>query len=276
VASFALVILVRNQALGLVQTLRALDNTDFDEILILDDASSDEISSLVQEVCQQINLPNLKIFKSEENIGTFENLKRGFELANSDFVTTMAAEDKLVNDFVKKLQNYIGHKDQKIVYVPSIQRNSLNQILGISTPQFAQNFFRDFLRLRERNLSHGGGATYPRLKVLQSNISHVSTFNLVEDWLIFYLLAESGFRFRTIPDVMYIHEVDLSKTANLDRFQRHQRFELDIRRIILARKLRIRLRLLVSLQKIFHRIKIIRYSITNRRPSLKQDRGRKS
>ena len=253
--TFALVILVRNQALGLVRTLQALDHTEFDEILILDDASSDDITPYVEEVCQQIHLPEVKIFKSLENIGTFENLKRGFWLANSDFVTTMAAEDTLVPGFIHRLHSHIGPLEEKTVYVPSIQGIANGKVISTSTAQFSQNSARDFLRLRIRNLSHGGGATYPRLKVVQSKISEVSTFNLVEDWLVFYLLAESGFRFHTINEVLYTHEVDTSDSATLIRSERHLFFEKEIREIILSRKIGVRLTLLVHLQKSLHRTK---------------------
>ncbi len=253
-ATFTLLILVRNQIPGLLRTLHALDHTQFDEILILDDASSDDITPYVEEVCKQIHLPVVKIFTSPQNIGTFENLKRGFWLATSDYVTLMAAEDILVPDFVQKLQSYIGCTGEKIVYVPSIQGIANGNVISTSTPQFSQNPLRDFLRLRIRNLSHGGGATYPRLKVVQSNLSQVSTFNLVEDWLIFYLLAESGFRFRTIKEVLYNHEVDLSDSATLARSERQQVFEREIREIILGRKIGVKLTLLVLLQKLYNRI----------------------
>ena len=253
--TFALAILVRNQASGLIQTLQALDRNEFDEILILDDASSEDITHVVLEVCQELNLTNVKVFTSKENIGTFENLKRGFKLANSDFVTTMAAEDTLVPGFVDRLRSYIQSKDKKSVYVPLIQGVTPGGTLEIGRPQFSQNPIRDFLRLRNGNLSHGGGATYPRLKVLESNISQVSTFNLVEDWLIFYLLAESGFRFRTIEEVLYIHQVDISQSAKAIRSERHERYETEIRRLILDRRLGMKLGLLVFSQKLLRHVK---------------------
>lgn len=249
--TFALAILVRNQASGLIRTLQALNRNEFDEILILDDASSEDITQIVLEVCQDLNLEGVKVFTSQKNIGTFENLKRGFQLANSDFVTTMAAEDFLVPGFVSKLRTYVQSKDKKVVYVPFIQGVSIEGRLDIGKPQFSQNPLRDFLRLRNGNLSHGGGATYPRLKVLESSISQVSTFNLVEDWLMFYLLSESGFRFRTIEEVLYIHQVDVSQSAKLVRSNRHKRYEMEIRRLILNRRLGIKLRMLVSLQRFF-------------------------
>ncbi len=250
--TFALAILVRNQPLGVIRTLQALNNTEFNEILILDDASSEDITLLVQETCQQLNLPKVNIFKSKENIGTFENLKRSFQLANSDFVTTMAAEDILAEGFVSKIQKFVKNKDEKTVYVPFIQSVAFGSKLEVGRPQFSQNPIRDFLRLRYRNLSHGGGATYPRLMVLQSRIWQVSTFNLVEDWLVFYLLAESGFRFRTIEEVLYSHDVDISDSANAVRSDRHELYEKEIRRIIQDRRLGVKLSLLVFLQKLLH------------------------
>lgn len=273
--TFALAILVRNQASGLLQTLRALDKNEFDEILILDDASSQDITYLVQDACQQLNLTNVKLFRSEENIGTFENLKRSFWLANSDYVTTMAAEDTLVTGFVDRLRTHIESKNRKIVYVPLIQGVTRGSNLEVGRPQFTENPILDFLLLRNRNLSHGGGATYPRLKVLQSNVMQVSTFNLVEDWLVFYLLAESGFRLRAVEEVLYIHEVDSSKSAKAVRSERHVLYESEIRRLILNRRLGLRLRLIVFLHGFLRRARRLFSFLQGRRGAIKIERDYK-
>ena len=163
--SFALAILTHNQASELERTLMSLKGSAFDEILILDDCSDSDPTSLVNRLKGSLGFANIQVHLSEVNIGTFENVKRAFSIAKSDFVTLMSADDCLAPEYLSVMQKFATKASKSRVFVPIMRPKSGTSMVSKGVPRFSKFRILNFLRLREFNLSHGGGAIYPRVRV---------------------------------------------------------------------------------------------------------------
>jgi hypothetical protein len=207
----ALVILTRNSFDELYFTLNKMVQIlpFFSEIIISDDAS--DLENIREFELNKERLPcKIKMVSSATNIGTFENLKQSFKISKSDFLCFMSAGDYLDANFpvlINKLSLDVG---KKIAYVPALKEfsNESDQNPVISVPRFSGFRMLDGLLLATENLSHGGGAIYPRKQVLASKVFQMETFQLMEDYLVWILLNSSGFSVHVIPHVAYFHNLN--------------------------------------------------------------------
>jgi glycosyltransferase involved in cell wall biosynthesis len=243
--SFALAILNRNQASELERTLKSLRGCSFDEILILDDFSDEDPTILVEQLKSALGFADIHVHLSTSNIGTFENVKRAFVLAKSDFVTLMSADDVLSPSYLLSMQRYAVNVRKSRVFVPVVQVTFDGFWKSQSHPEFSRFRILDFVRLRKFNLSHGGGAIYPRVAVCNSKLYEIKAYNLVDDWLVYYLLSESGFKLIKVKDVLYFHEVGEALSDIEQRKARHRYYEQHILEIINNRKLNLKMRIAV-------------------------------
>ena len=85
--------------------------------------------------------------------------------------------------------------------------------------------------------------------------SEFAVFNLVDDWLVFYLLSESGFKLSKVQETLYFHAVSESLSDIAKRKVRQREFENEIRNIINGRKLGRSLKIAIFIHKILRKAK---------------------
>lgn len=85
-----------NHAKFLPKSLGALlsQSRPADEILVLDDCSTDNSWQVLQAMAMQH--PNLRCYRNEKNLGVVANNNRGLTLAKSDYVFLTAADDEVL------------------------------------------------------------------------------------------------------------------------------------------------------------------------------------
>jgi len=219
----SLVILTRNSFDDVDFTLNKMLHIlpFFEEVIISDDASDSESRRKFELSAESLPC-KIKMVSSAENIGTFENLKQSFKNSESDFLCFMSAGDYLDESYPELVQKLQLNSRKRIAYVPALKQFSSkpDQNPVVSIPRFSGFRRLDGLALATENLSHGGGAMYPRELVLASKVFEVDTFQLMEDYLVWVLLNSSGFSVKVIPRIAYFH--------NLNEISRsHSRSERD-------------------------------------------------
>jgi glycosyltransferase involved in cell wall biosynthesis len=234
--TISLAILTRNTSNALRTTLIEMQDfiEHFNELIICDDASGESEIDAIHKICEKFRL-KVTVLTCRENIGTFENLKRAFVNSAGDFTCFMSAGDALTADYLHKILRLPLNSSKKVAYVPKKQEIFENNRGDVYTPKFTGFRKLDGIVLARHNLSHGGGAIYPTKLVLNSRVFKVSGFQLMEDYLIWVLLNQSGFKIKRIDDVLYLHRTDSS--ANLQaREVRNQRYLFEVFNLLLREK----------------------------------------
>lgn len=72
-----------------------------DEILVFDDASTDNSINLLKEI------PSAKFYFNKVNCGLNSNIKKSIEIAEGDFIVFIAADDLIYPNFIKERRNIL-------------------------------------------------------------------------------------------------------------------------------------------------------------------------
>lgn len=108
----------------LYESFRQLINDDrVSEIVIVDDASSDEVYHTI--AWQTKSLPKVKLYRNDNNLDCYRNKKRAVELAMNEWVIVADSD----NTFTKEYVNAIFSMDawaSKTVYQPSFAKPHFN------------------------------------------------------------------------------------------------------------------------------------------------------
>lgn len=94
-------------------------NYKIDELIILDDKSSDESKKVIDEIESKIkDYVNIRTVYNKDNSGSaFKQWRKGFELAKSDYVWIAEADDYCEKNLIKKLMTPINkNQDIRISY----------------------------------------------------------------------------------------------------------------------------------------------------------------
>lgn len=76
-----------------------------DEIIIIDDASTDESIGIIRKFVEQN--PIVRLIVNKKNLGVVHNLNKLLELAKGDYVYFAAADDKILPGFFEKSMNLL-------------------------------------------------------------------------------------------------------------------------------------------------------------------------
>lgn len=108
----------------LYESFRQLINDDrVSEIVIVDDASSDEVYHTI--AWQTKSLPKVRLYRNENNLDCYRNKKRAVELAMNEWVIVADSD----NTFTKEYVNALFSMDawaSKTVYQPSFAKPHFN------------------------------------------------------------------------------------------------------------------------------------------------------
>ncbi len=205
-STVSLLILTYNQKSFLVKLLESITNQElhFDEIVISDDGSTD---GTIEEIRKVLSSEKIHIVTGP-NIGTFENFKRGVSAVTSKYFTVIAADDDLEPGSSEIIQRYCNVMKRNEIVLPVLKavadRKETTGILIL--PRFTGIQFLDYAFIEFENLSTGGGVIYNTDFVKHSFVFQVEFQNqLMEDWLIFFLLSRSGAKFIPVDDIYYIY-----------------------------------------------------------------------
>lgn len=97
----SLIITSFNSERTLYRTIKSVK--DADEIIVVDDASSDN----TQEVLQSLSAiyKNLTFVRNDNNVGPYKSRFKGIDIATSDWITFIDADDTLSRNAIGKIKN---------------------------------------------------------------------------------------------------------------------------------------------------------------------------
>lgn len=166
----------------------------FDEVVIIDDASTDGSVALIQGLIK--NIPHATLYCNEKNIGVVATLNRGFGLVKSEYVHMMSANDRYFSCIVE-----YGHK--MVARYPGVAMVSANTALwdAVKGQQEADMVMRlpqmeafipplDYIaRNRMAPVSMNGGSNTIRRDIYIALDGQDPELKWYADWFLYFLIG---------------------------------------------------------------------------------------
>ena len=198
-----------NYLKNLYESLLKQTSKDF-EWVIVDDGSTDNtfeiISNLIEE--EKIKI----VFEKKENEGKHIAINKGAKLASGELFFTVDSDDVLTDNALERIQ-YHWNKIQELPI------NERDQFIGLSANRMYPNgeviggkvleqiIDADLLEFRFKMHIKGDKAEVYKTEVVRNNpFPQIDGENFCPEALIFYRLAERGYKLRYFNENIYIGE----------------------------------------------------------------------
>lgn len=120
------------------------------EILVMDDCSTDDLDSVMQEYAQE---PRIQYFKGARNQGVAATRNRGVALARGEYIAYLDADDIWAPGKLKKQLALIREKDMVICSTARELMNLDGTLTGYVIPVMEEFTFSDLVRQNQINCS---------------------------------------------------------------------------------------------------------------------------
>lgn len=109
------------------------------EIIVVDDASTDESAELVLSIAKEY--PNLTLVKREVNGGESAAINTGWDLAKGRYIGIVSSDDPQPASWLKEMMDYIDDNPTEGFYYPNVQLIDIDGVLigRIETLEWSQN-----------------------------------------------------------------------------------------------------------------------------------------
>ena len=98
-----------------------------DEILIVDDCSTDDSHTVLEELQDA----GYRVIRNSRNLGIIENFRKAVENTNSDYVFILGADNKLRTDYIRECRNALdSNPDIAVAYTDMLIFGSLSPVLA--------------------------------------------------------------------------------------------------------------------------------------------------
>lgn len=181
------------------------------EIILLDDASSDDSVEVAQKLLQNSSV-RYRIIRNRKNSGgVFKQWKKGVDLAEGDLVWIAEADDWAAHDFLEKVgRPFLDNPDIVLSYTQSHQVSGESEILcphyldyvaDVDPQKWRRPFVRDGLEELAEGLSvknaipNVSGVLFRRdalSDVLRKHLREIASFRVAGDWCAYAHLAALG------------------------------------------------------------------------------------
>lgn len=207
-----------------VESILGQRRGDF-EFIIIDNCSTDDSWAVVQEYAAADQ--RIRPVRNERNMGFVYSLNRGNELAQTEYVARMDADDISTPDRLEKQMAYLlAHSDVDVVtcWNGQFDDDPDDVRFVIKSPETHEELSR-LARFRDP-ISHPA-CIYRRAAVLA--VGGYDERGTLEDWLLWAKMMQAGYRFACLQEVLYKFRRD-EKFAPRRRGWRRARLHLALQR----------------------------------------------
>ena len=185
----------------------------FDEILILDDASTDNSIEVIQATIKDI--PYARLIQNPQNMGVVATLNRATPLATGDFIFYLSADDRYDRQIVERCQEALAlYPDVAMIsgnaVINNVDTGEKRTFLLPFPQQMARYTWEEMAATaRKRAFTFYGGANVIRRDAILAAGSQIPELKWNSDWLL-YLLIAYRHPFAVIPQTL----VEIRQTAD--------------------------------------------------------------
>ena len=105
------IIPVYNQEELVVRALDSIPVREDIEVIVIDDGSTDDTWSVLQEYHKSTSLTNFILLYNQENKGVAYTVNKGYDTANGEYVVLLGSDDYFITDEFIKALNYLDGTD---------------------------------------------------------------------------------------------------------------------------------------------------------------------
>ena len=199
--SLSVILTSYNKGDYIEQSLEAMVNSSRppDELLILDDCSTDNSIKIIKKFCKSYSFVHL--IENGKNLGALQNINKGLKMANCDYVYAAAADDFVDKRFFENVQGaYSKYPQAGIIFGDYNTVSKDGRVLCESPPVYDQKFKGesiDFLNLILKNplgFSNSIGTVYKSntLKFFPK-LHHSKAGSFADTFLVYNCALKDGF-----------------------------------------------------------------------------------
>lgn len=180
-----------------------------DELIILDDASTDNSIEVIDEVLSKYDLSNIKVIKeyNKTNSGSvFSQWQKGIRLVSNDYFWIAEADDSSNPRFLEKMMKTFDDEDVVISYAESLTMDENNKVisfdcrawmLAASDNKWTKSYVNDGIQEIKEALSVCN--TIPNVSAVvfkKKNqieiLENCKKYKISGDWYLYYTLLKDG------------------------------------------------------------------------------------
>lgn len=128
-----------NRSAFLSETILSLLKQEYSlEVIVVDDASTDDSTELVLSIAKEF--PNLTLVKREVNGGESAAINTGWRLAKGRYIGIVSSDDPQPVSWLKEMMNYIDNNPNDGFYYPNVQLIDRDGVIigGIETLEWSR------------------------------------------------------------------------------------------------------------------------------------------
>lgn len=181
-----------------------------DEIIILDDASTDNSDEIINEIIKTYKEYDIKYIKNEQNSkNVFEQWKKGIEEAKNELIWICEADDLCSNYFLEEVLKPMKDKKVLISYSESVAIDKDNNILfedfrnwnsTTNSNRWNKNYIKDGIdeikeqMIHNNSINNVSGVLFRKLKNIDYNqiLNEAKKYKLSGDWYFYNELLKCG------------------------------------------------------------------------------------
>jgi len=221
----SIVVLTYNSNEYIIETLESIKEQSYDteliELIITDDFSTDNTVEIVEDWIDRNGkrFNNIKILKSNRNLGVAKNLNNGLKSATGSWVKPIAGDDILFKNCIFDNVEFINNNKKIDVLFSYVE--CFGSSTDILPTEDKMSFFKLDTKQQYKYLSVGNILPAPAIfysKKLLIDIDFCDeNINYIEDWSTYFRILENDFKFYFMnkKTVFYrMHQKSISLNIN--------------------------------------------------------------
>jgi GT2 family glycosyltransferase len=229
----AIVIVNWNGASFLPALLESVEESACKEIIVVDNASTDDSLSVVSR------FPSVRVIANQSNLGYGNASNQGIEAAHADYVLLLNADTRLLPGSVQRLESFLNEKNDVAVAAPqllfpdgrlqpSVRKfpTILNLFLFLS---YLDRFIPSGYRVSEKGHSElqeveqpmGAALMFRKSALKESGLFDREFFLYMEEVDLCKRIKEAGWKIYYVPESQVIHHAGGSSKQDWERSQRN-------------------------------------------------------
>lgn len=179
------------------------------EVIILDDASSDNSKEVIDQVLDKYKDSDVvftKLYNKKNGGSVFNQWQKGFENAKGDYVWIAEADDSCHPKFLEEVMKGFDNENVVLSYAESMRINETNHIIGrdcrswmeaASFTKWNKSYVNSGLKEIQEALSvcntipNVSAVVFKKLNQVEL-IEQAKQFKISGDWFLYYSLLKSG------------------------------------------------------------------------------------
>lgn len=176
------------------------------EVLIVDDASTDDTVAVVQ---RYLSDPRIRLLQNPQNMGPSDTRNRALDTAQGEWVAVVDADDWIAPERFEKLLHFAESYGAEMVADLQVYQTAWGSVYQVSWATYAKppKAPRSY-SIEEMIKAHPSFKPLLRLAFLnEQQIRYQSAIRISEDYAFFIEVLLKGGRFALLPEPMYYYRV---------------------------------------------------------------------